>query len=159
MPQSTRRAGQIMKPFSNSLRNTLSVALLVLSLAACAPNEVISGHVPTPGELDDIRPGVTDRDSIAELLGNPSTIATFESDTWYYITRKSTQIAFFQPKITEQTVVAVHFDEAGIVKEVRHYALENGRIIDPVSRTTPTRGRELTVLEQLFRNLGRFSAN
>ena len=41
---------------------------------------------------------------------------------------------------------------------IKYYGLEEGKIISYVDRTTPTRGRELTVLQQLFGNLGRLGA-
>jgi hypothetical protein len=39
---------------------------------------------------------------------------------------------------------------------VNRYGLEDGRVIDLATRTTPTFGRELTVLQQLFGNIGNF---
>ena len=60
------------------------------------------------------------------------------------------------PQFGLSTVFVVAFDDAGIVKETAHYTLEDGVIIDPVTRKTPTEGRELTVLQQIFGNLGKF---
>ena len=62
-----------------------------------------------------------------------------------------------EPDILDQKVVAISFDDAGRVKNIRTYGLEDAREIEPVARTTPTGGREITVLEQLVGNLGRFS--
>ena len=36
--------------------------------------------------------------------------------------------------------------------------IEDGIVIDPVSRATPTHGRDLGLLEQLLGNIGRFDA-
>ncbi len=54
-------------------------------------------------------------------------------------------------------MLAVAFDDTGLVSELRQYTLEDGRIIDPVTRKTPTLGRELNIIEQLFGNIGRFN--
>ena len=43
------------------------------------------------------------------------------------------------------------------VKEIKRYGLKDGKQIAFVDRETPTRGKEMTVLEQLFGNLGRFN--
>ena len=53
--------------------------------------------------------------------------------------------------------VAIDFDSAGRVSDVRRYGLDDGREIQPVDRATPTKGREVTLLQQLFGNIGRFN--
>ncbi len=50
----------------------------------------------------------------------------------------------------------VSFDEAGLVVTTQTYALEDGRPIDPVDRITPTEGRDLSVLQQLLGNIGKY---
>jgi outer membrane protein assembly factor BamE (lipoprotein component of BamABCDE complex) len=137
---------------------TLGLALAAVVLGAgCSTMKQQNGYVIDDYTLDQIRPGVTDRDSVATLLGTPTTSATFGDGTWYYISRKAEQFAFLDEEVTEQRVVAVRFSDAGIVDEVKRYSIEDGKIVEPVDRITPTRGREMTVLEQLFGNLGRFN--
>ena len=84
-------------------------------------------------------------------------IATFDQDTWYYITQKTQNFAFFKPEIIDQQVLVVNFDDRDMVSGVNHYTIEDGLIVDPVSRKTPTVGKELTILQQLFGNVGRFA--
>ena len=136
----------------------LAVALGV-ALAACARTEEVRGYVPDEDLLAEVQPGKQSRDQVAEILGSPSTVATFEakSDTWYYITTRSEHFAFFDDKIVDQQVVAIDFDESGRVKQVRRFDMDDGREIDPVDRETPTRGREFGLFEQLFGNIGRFT--
>ena len=90
-----------------------------------------------------------------ELLGSPSTISTFQDRKWYYIGQKSTQFAFKKPTVLERSILVVTFDGTGYVDGKTVYGLEDGRVIDPVDRITPTEGRELTFLQQLLGNLGR----
>jgi outer membrane protein assembly factor BamE (lipoprotein component of BamABCDE complex) len=113
--------------------------------------------MPDQDSLAEIKEGVHDKASIEALLGSPSNIGTFEDKTWYYITRRTEKIAFFDEEAKEQQIVAVVFDGSGIVEEVRRYDLADGREIDPVGRTTPTRGKELSILQQLLGNIGRFN--
>jgi outer membrane protein assembly factor BamE (lipoprotein component of BamABCDE complex) len=49
--------------------------------------------------------------------------------------------------------VAVSFDEAEKVKTVNSYTLADGKVIALNGRVTPTRGRELTIIEQLLGNV------
>lgn len=131
-------------------------ALLTLA-AACAPMTATRGYVPDEVLLGELRPGVHDKNSVASLLGSPSSVGTFDSDTWYYITRKTEQLAFFAEEVTDQQVVAVEFDENGVLKGVQRFTLEDAKDIQLVERETPSRGKELTVLQQIFGNVGRFT--
>lgn len=130
----------------------------VLSIGACSPILDTRGYVPDAAALDQITPGGQTRADVAALLGTPSSVAPFSDDTWIYIQRKTETIAFFTPKVVEQNVVVVEFDGTGLVRDVRRYTLADGQVIDPVTRTTPAPGKELTLLEQLIGNIGRFNA-
>ena len=44
------------------------------------------------------------------------------------------------------------------VDYIKEYGLEDGNVIAFNTNATPTRGRELTILQQLFGNLGRLGA-
>lgn len=135
-----------------------AAAVVALALAACQPRIDSRGYVPTGDDLDRVKAGLQGRDEVQEILGSPSSVSTFSDDRWYYISKKTSTTGFFTPKILDQNVVVVEFDEGGFVKEVRRYALEDGLIIDPVTRKTPAPGRELSFLEQLIGNLGKFNS-
>ncbi len=112
--------------------------------------------MPDVEVVSKINPGVDSRIDIQSLLGSPSSVSTFQDSKWYYIGQKSTQFAFFEPEVLERTVLMVSFDAAGFVETTRTYALADGQPIDPVDRVTPTEGRELSFLQQLIGNLGKF---
>jgi outer membrane protein assembly factor BamE (lipoprotein component of BamABCDE complex) len=94
---------------------------------------------------------------VAKILGTPSSTAVFDNKTWYYISRRTKQIAFFDPDVVDQQVYIVNFDERGVVKAVDHRDLKDGRDIEPAPGATPAPGRELTFLEQVIGNVGRFN--
>lgn len=150
-----------MKTLSNSfgwpaLRASLLAGILALGLGACAQDIRVRGNIPDTEVIAKINPGVHSRIDIQSLLGSPSTVSTFLDSKWYYIGQKSTQFAFFEPEVLERTVLVVSFDADGFVETTRTYALEDGQPIDPVGRITPTEGRELSILQQLIGNLGKF---
>ena len=134
-----------------------AVAMSLVAISACSPITRTSGYFPDAELVEKVRPGVHDKDSIATLLGSPTSVADFNGETWYYVYRKSERIAVFEEKITEQRVLAVQFDDIGVVSGIERYDLEDARTIVAVERVTPTRGKEFTLLEQLFGNFGRFS--
>ena len=94
---------------------------------------------------------------MTKILGTPSSVSIFDDKSWYYISRRTEQVAFFEPDAEDQQVLIVNFDNQGIVSAVDHKGLEDGREINPVARATPAPGRELTFLEQLIGNLGKFN--
>ncbi|BAE51153.1 hypothetical protein amb2349 [Paramagnetospirillum magneticum AMB-1] len=49
------------------------------------------------------------------------------------------------------------FDRAGTVRAIDNRGLEDGKDVVPAGRETPTAGKELTILQQLMGNVGRFS--
>jgi hypothetical protein len=65
---------------------------------------------------------------------------------------------FFAPEVLEQQVVIISFDKDGIVSGIDRLDKENGNQVQIVERTTPTAGAEMTFLQQMFGNLGRFNA-
>ena len=135
----------------------VAVVALMLSLPACESNVQVHGNLPDPELIEEIQPGVYGRQDIAGLLGSPSAVSTFQDSKWYYIGERTTKFAFFKPKVLERNVLVIAFDGNGLVSETRTYGLADAQDIDPVGRVTPTEGRELTLLQQLLGNIGRFS--
>jgi outer membrane protein assembly factor BamE (lipoprotein component of BamABCDE complex) len=130
---------------------------IALAVVACTPRIDQRGNKPDEEQVVLINPGVDDKNRVAELIGTPSAISTFDDRTWYYISKRTETTAFFEPDVTDQEVLAINFDENGIVQDMRVYGQEDGRTIAYVDRTTPTEGNELTLIQQLLGNLGRFN--
>ena len=131
--------------------------LMVGAVAACAPTRDVRGYVPSATLIAQITPGTDTKESILQILGSPSSTATFDTDSWYYIGRTTERVAFFDEVVLEQTVVAVDFTPLGIVSGVRAYTLDDAQDVVPVEGKTPTLGRELGLLQQLLGNIGRFN--
>jgi outer membrane protein assembly factor BamE (lipoprotein component of BamABCDE complex) len=135
----------------------LRCALIALALAACQPTIDQRGNLPDQKKLATIEPGVTTREMVSQILGTPSSVSTFSDKTWYYISRRTEQTAFFTPEVLDQQVVAVAFDDGGVVTNVQHLNLADGRPIVPSARETPSAGKELSFVEQLIGNIGKFN--
>ena len=140
----------------NRLALVLVVGATSLGAGACVSRLDTRGNLPDPKLLAEIRPGELSREDVMDLIGSPSSVTPFGSDTWYYISKRTKTFAFFAPEVTARKVVVVKFAKDGKVKEVKIVGLDKSRAIEPVSRKTPTHGNEMTVIEQLIGNLGRF---
>lgn len=134
-----------------------SAPLLAGALAACSARVAVRGNLPDPEQVVEVLPGESDRQDVQRILGSPSTLSTFQDDTWYYIGERTEQIAFFEPDVIERSVLVVTFNDAGRVDDTKLYTIEDGQEIAMVDRTTPTEGNQLTIWQQLIGNIGRFS--
>lgn len=139
------------------IRTTLAGIAVAGLLAGCSPTLNNHGNIPEAELIQSIRIGSSNREQISAMLGNPSAIATFDEEAWYYVGMRTSQIAFWEPEILERKVLVVRFDKQGIVQQVERLDKQDGRDVQIVDRKTPTRGKELTILEQLLGNIGKFS--
>lgn len=137
----------------------LVAAAAILALAACETVIDVRGYVPDEDGLSKIQIGVQKKTDVSDLLGTPSSVAPFGDDTWLYISRKTKTVAFLEPKLLEQQVVAIVFDDTGTVSDVRRIDMADGKVIRHVARVTPSPGKELTFLEQLIGNVGKFNSS
>ncbi|GEO41264.1 hypothetical protein SAE02_54120 [Skermanella aerolata] len=140
-----------------TLRHVFAAGFMGLALAACSPSVDTRGNLADKDRLQQIQPGVSTRDDVAAVLGTPSTMGTFDPNTWYYIGARTEKTAFFRPDTVERKIVVVKFDEAGTVADVHQLDQNAGQEVELVERTTPTAGRDLNFIEQMLGNVGRFS--
>ena len=126
------------------------LALASIVLIGCTPVISQRGYLADPAGEASIKVGTDTKTTIQQRLGDPSTSATFGSDTWYYISSTEKAIAFFDPVIETRAVMAVRFDKDGKVTDLAHYGLKDGHVVAFEGRTTATPGREITFLQQLF---------
>ncbi len=138
-------------------RMVAAAVILAASLAACTPKTEVRGNLPRDYQLEQLEVGKTTQQEAADILGSPSTIGTFESTTWYYISRRTEQWAFLPKEVAIQKVVVLYFDETGMLLRIEEYNEDDIRQVAHVERETPTAGHSMTILEQLFGNLGRFN--
>lgn len=132
-------------------------ALVAAALVGCGPSVDQRGNLPDVEKIAQIQPGTTTRDQVVKILGTPSSTGVFDENSWYYISRKTRQLAFFTPDVLDQQVYVINFDGRGVVASVDHKDLKDSRAIEPVPGATPAPGRELTFLEQIIGNMGRFN--
>jgi outer membrane protein assembly factor BamE (lipoprotein component of BamABCDE complex) len=125
------------------------------ALSACTPVVDRRGFLADESQTAPFATGVDSKQTVLTRMGNPSQTGVFDEQTWYYISAVQNQTAFYRPRTTERTITAISFGEDDKVANVRTYGLVDGRLINYDTRRTPTRGREVTFLEQIFGSVGR----
>ena len=115
------------------------------------------GFVPSETALQQLNVGAP-REQVLIVLGTPSTTADFGGEVFYYISQKTNRpVAFMNSRVVDQQVLAIYFDETQTVTQIANYGLQDGRIFDFVSRTTPTGGKDFSFISQLFAAAGNVS--
>ncbi len=143
---------------SKRLCQTLLV-IASLGVAGCADQIDYRGYLPRGTDVQKIQPGLS-KTEVISILGSPSTTNTVEGagDTFYYISSVVKTAAIFEPKIVDREIFAIEFDTDQNVKSLANYGVEDGKIIDYISRKTPTRGSNTSFLRGLFGRLGTYGA-
>ncbi len=127
------------------------------SLTACAPSVAQRGNQLDAERIAAIIPGETTREEAAQRLGSPTLVAPFDDKVWYYVGTRTEQTSFLDPDVTQQKNIRLRFDDSGKVIEVTQLdAAEARQDLSPESDSTPTYGRDLSLLEELVGGLNRF---
>jgi outer membrane protein assembly factor BamE (lipoprotein component of BamABCDE complex) len=130
------------------------IACAAALAAGCSPVIRNHGYAPPPEELADLRVGLDTRASVQSKIGRPAGTGLFTDNGWYYVSSKVEHLTYHAPEVVDRRVVAVMFDDNDVLAAVNEYGLEDGRVVDLETKTTPTHGRQLTILEQAFSNIG-----
>jgi len=130
----------------------LAAAGIALLLAGCSSKLDHRGYMPKPGAFDQISNGMTKME-VEGILGTPSTTASvqYKGDSFYYITQITQQKAFLTTE-TDRSVIAIRFNEDGKVKSYAQYALQDGRVIDMNTNSTPVYGEDTSIISALLRS-------
>jgi outer membrane protein assembly factor BamE (lipoprotein component of BamABCDE complex) len=137
-----------------ALRRLALAGIAAALMAGCAATRDFHGYVPDQALATDVQPAVDTRTTVLARLGTPSTTSIFNDDLWVYMSSTRELLTFYYPKVVAREIVAIQFDEDDVVSDVLVYDVNDGRTLAYNSRVTPTRGRELGILEQLFGTIG-----
>jgi outer membrane protein assembly factor BamE (lipoprotein component of BamABCDE complex) len=149
------------RPTKRGLVFATSIAASIL-LAACSNGSLPKielqgigqtsqhGYVVAPAALQQVPVG-SSKDQVLIALGTPSTQANYGNDVFYYISQTRSRAAAFLPeRVVDQRVIAVYFSSSEKVSKIADYGLQDGKVFDFVSRTTPTAAVDQTFIQQLF---------
>jgi outer membrane protein assembly factor BamE (lipoprotein component of BamABCDE complex) len=112
--------------------------------------------VPSDADLANVVVGIDTRDSVAETLGAPSSSGVLNESGYYYVASRVRHFGIREPEVVERELVAITFDQRGVVRNVERYGLEDGQAVNLSRRVTETSVKSQTFLRQLLGNLGRF---
>jgi outer membrane protein assembly factor BamE (lipoprotein component of BamABCDE complex) len=138
----------------NNLKYLIIAAIIMTN--ACTPTITQRGNFISKDKLETINIGEQTRTQVIKALGSPSTKDTLGKETWYYVGSKQEIFAFYEPKEIKRQIIAISFDDDGIVSKIKQLGKKDGKDIYISKEETPTSGHNLGFIEQVVGNVGRF---
>ncbi len=133
----------------------LTAFAVALALTACSATYKDHGYIPPQDVLDGIMVGVDTRDTVRASVGAPGTSGLLTSSAWYYTQSRFRQSGMKEPEEIDREVVAISFDEQGLVENIERFGLERGRVVVLSRRVTEGNVKGIGFLKQLFGSFGR----
>ncbi|RVV98913.1 outer membrane protein assembly factor BamE [Mesobaculum littorinae] len=136
----------------------MALVVALSAAAACTPVFRNHGYVPTEQDLSQIEVGRSTRETVADTVGRPGSVGVLDAGGWYYVQSRFRHYGYRAPQEIDREIVAISFNDAGVVENVERFGLEDGRVVALSRRVTDSNIKGITFLRQLFGNLGRISA-
>ncbi len=113
--------------------------------------EFARGYQLDENAVNQVKKGMS-AEQVLQILGTPSTVSTVGNRNWYYISQRSRRtFQFLGEQVVDQRVTAVYFDKNLRVERIGLYGIQDGKVFDFISRTTPSGGEETSFLGQLLK--------
>ena len=137
------------------LKLVLAAAIGSTLVAGCSPITQVQGYQVIDEQPATAKVGEDTITTVRTRFGTPTIVSTFEPNTWYYVNQVNDTFGFYRPHVRNRQVVEINFDKTTQkVAKVNTYTEKDGRVIAFNGRETPTRGRELSVIEQILGTIG-----
>ncbi len=145
-----------MKGFTRFCCFALVSGLLAMSATGCSNDVENRGYISKFSDFSKVKPGVSTKQDVVRDLGSPTTTSMFGTETWYYIGKEETKETFFEPELKSYTAYEITFN-GNVVKNITlkdQTAMNDVEVSEDFTRTS---GNEVTFMQQLLGNLGKFS--
>ncbi|WP_026088128.1 outer membrane protein assembly factor BamE [Bartonella rattaustraliani] len=109
------------------------------------------GYILDKNALSSISVG-SSQEQVILSLGRPSMKTKYDNEVYYYISQtRYRAMQFMKTKIVDRKVLAIYFDKNNQVSKIAHYGLQNGKVFDFITQTTPTITKEQPFLIQIIK--------
>ena len=129
-----------------------------MALTACSNIERRHGYVPANEDLDQIVVGIDTKDTVADVVGQPTASGILADSGWYYVSSKFRAYGIREREEIDRQVVAISFASDGTVSNVERFGLQDGNVIALSRRVTDSNIEGVSFLRQLFGSIGNFTA-
>ena len=130
----------------------------VLVVAGCTPIYQNHGYVPTETDLAKIEVGKSSREEVSAVIGRPSSMGVLQGSGWFYVGSRWKHYGARAPQEIDRQVVAISFDDKGMVENVERFGMERGEVVVLSRRVTKSNIKGLGLIRELMGSFGRVSA-
>jgi outer membrane protein assembly factor BamE (lipoprotein component of BamABCDE complex) len=159
----THRPHALSRSLPRRLRLSAGLCLalsLGLGLGGCslfAPPVQQHGIKVDADDLQQLVIGTSTRDDVAAALGSPTMKASFDENTWIYISERTYLRVGQKPGMEDLQVVTVSFDDKGVLRGIRHLGEADSQPVTMTAGRTDSPGTEASFMQQLLGNIGKFT--
>ena len=134
------------------------LAVVLFGGTACSRDWFVThnGNMPSEERISQIEVG-SDKTEVSRILGAPSSVVSFDRNTWIYMSADVERIAFFSPKEISRDVLTVRFNDDDKVIEITRLDKEDGKEISVSSEKTETFGQRPGFFERFFGGIGTYA--
>ncbi len=134
------------------------IVVCLLALAACTAIYRNHGYIPRDEDLAKVVVGESTTETVGRDVGRPSSTGLLTGGAWYYVGSRFRHYAGRAPQEVDRQVVAISFDDKGVVENVERFGLEKGEVVVLSRRVTESGVKGVGFLRQLLGNIGNFTA-
>ena len=137
----------------------LSGLLIILSFTLLSGRQSVDvrGQSVSDDNIAKINNGNLSQEEVIELIGTPTYVPEYTKDTWYYVQRSLTRRAWLEPKVVEQRIVKVTFDQRNKANKAELITDSHNDNIAIQSTYTESHGTEKSGVQKFVQNIGRFN--
>lgn len=146
-----------MARLGSGIKGAVMVVCL-LALAACTAIYRNHGYIPRDEDLAKVVVGQSTTETVGRDVGRPSSTGLLTGGAWYYVGSRFRHYAGRAPQEVDRQVVAISFDDKGVVENVERFGLEKGQVVVISRRVTESGVKGVGLLRQLLGNIGNFAA-
>lgn len=128
----------------------IAALFALLLFVSCSPVFTYHGFVPGDEDLEEIEVGLDTRTTVASIIGKPGASGLLEQSAWYYVRSEFEHRSIVGPQEIDRQVVAISFDDTGIVSNIERFGLERGQVVVLSRRVTDSNIEGVSFLGQLF---------
>lgn len=133
------------------------VIFVVVLVSACTIKTQDHGYDFNNEDLKKLKVQRPSKEEVRRIMGEPSVISSIDTNSWYYISLKTKNIAILKPKISKYKVLELKFDKKDRVYEVIDYSNDKIKKLDFNKWESPSRGSKDDLLQDFIYNMGRFN--
>lgn len=140
-----------------SIHNFVFLCLATISISACSSDVFLThnGNMPAPEKVAQLKVGQSQAE-VQAILGSPSSVTSFDSNTWIYMSSTIKRVAFCNPEIIDRQLLTIKFNKDGYVTQISDYDKNDGREFAVEETQTETAGQNIGFFRKYFGGVGAY---